>query len=86
MSTLRQRPAKGVTKAITPTSDEADKNASSKPVESNVDVWSAWDWAIIVTLAVVAAVTRFWRIENPKDVIFDEVCRTCSASSVRLLH
>ena len=35
------------------------------------------DWVLVAALANLAAWTRFWRIEDPQSVIFDEVsCQT----------
>jgi len=31
------------------------------------------DWFLVCTLANLAAFTRFWRIEDPNSIIFDEV-------------
>lgn len=31
------------------------------------------DWVLVAALANMAAFTRFWRIEDPQSVIFDEV-------------
>ncbi len=41
------------------------------------------DWLLAALLANLAALTRFWRIEDPQSVIFDEVrgARACPACS-----
>ena len=36
------------------------------------------DWVVVMVLANLAALTRFWRIEDPQSVIFDEVSRRSS--------
>lgn len=51
------------------TKDAADKSGSSGGV---LDVLGTRDWIIIAVLIVVGAITRFYRIHDPKDIIFDE--------------
>ena len=50
--------------------DESAKPAVAPPVA--VDTLRAADYALLALFVVLGAVTRFWHLEDPKDIIFDE--------------
>ena len=51
-------------------------------------VWGAgrqWrDWVLLAGLGSLAALSRFWRIEDPASIIFDEVCHCSTLHSSAL--
>jgi dolichyl-phosphate-mannose-protein mannosyltransferase len=64
---LRKRGGKKDTPAVS-------SNDGSAPVVASGKRNSEWDyWLAITILTVLAFATRFWRIDYPNEVVFDEV-------------
>lgn len=66
-SSLRKRGGKKDGSSAVPSDDSSPVAALSKPK-------SEWDyWLAMSVLTFLGFVTRFWRIDYPNEVVFDEV-------------
>ena len=66
---LRKRGGKKEANTALPSDDGSLKPASAPPKPQ-----SEWDyWLALSILTLLAFVTRFWRIDYPNEVVFDEV-------------
>lgn len=65
----RQRKPKAPSSASAPRDDEE----VAKPEKLvAVDWLTRWDYVLLAVFVVLGTITRFWRIHDPKDIIFDE--------------
>jgi dolichyl-phosphate-mannose--protein O-mannosyl transferase len=72
-SGMRRRRVATPAAATAPHDDTVAEAAPAKAAAaSGIDRLSGVDWAILAVLAVVGAVTRFYNIGDPRDIIFDE--------------
>lgn len=72
-TSLRKRGGKKDPHTALP-SDDVSKNPVSAPGKAASKPPSEWDyWLAIVILTVLALATRFYRIDYPSEVVFDEV-------------
>ena len=68
-SSLRKRGGKKETYTVVPSDD-----ASLPPAVAAARKQSEWDyWLAMIVLTVLAFATRFYRIDYPNEVVFDEV-------------
>lgn len=68
-SSLRKRGGKKETYTAVPS-----ENASLHPAVAAARKQSEWDyWLAMIVLTVLAFATRFYRIDYPNEVVFDEV-------------
>jgi dolichyl-phosphate-mannose-protein mannosyltransferase len=66
---LRKRGGKKEASTALPSDD-----GSLRPVAAPSKPKSEWDyWLAISILTLLAFITRFWRIDYPNEVVFDEV-------------
>lgn len=55
-------------------SDDGSLHPVSAPGKAAGKPQSEWDyWLAMIVLTVLAFATRFWRIDYPNEVVFDEV-------------
>lgn len=55
-------------------SDDGSLHPVSAPGQAVGKPQSEWDyWLAMIVLTVLAFATRFWRIDYPNEVVFDEV-------------
>jgi len=78
MLPLRQRPAKGISDAdLKKTSSSADLQDGSDDkngggVKGSQSLFDLRDKQLLIGFAVLGFITRFWTLEYPKSVMFDE--------------
>lgn len=53
--------------------DELKPSVASAAVPASLVKWGSFDWLLLAGFFLLAVVTRFWRIDDPKSIIFDEV-------------